>query len=317
MALDLSALDNAFEDTVGTGAPARAALSLFEEDPDQPRFEENVEALEALVADIRAKGVLQPVVVRRRTDGKLIVRFGARRLRAARVVGLSDLPYVVTEDPRQLDDYAQVSENERRHPLQPLELARFIEKKKKEGESFASIAARLNMHPSSITHLMALDADAPAFLLELYHSCRCRSPYSLYALRLLSEKDLRAVEAACAACDAIDRQFITALEHSLAAPELGLGGASVESALSAPPAERTSPSKAPRGRTKRPPAPLASSLVANPLHFSLRGEVDAQQVELDFSSRASDASRAVVRFANGHSREVALSDITFTRLEFS
>lgn len=41
-------------------------------------------------------------------------------------LGLADAPYVVTDDERQFDDYAQVAENEQRAPLQPLELAAFI-----------------------------------------------------------------------------------------------------------------------------------------------------------------------------------------------
>lgn len=60
--------------------------------PDQPRKRFDYDELEGLAQSIRQNGILQPVTVRRRTDGKN-VKFelvaGERRLRAARLVGLT------------------------------------------------------------------------------------------------------------------------------------------------------------------------------------------------------------------------------------
>ena len=59
--------------------------------PRQPRqfFEEK--GLQELADSIRCHGILQPLTVRRRVDGWELVA-GERRLRAARMVGLEEVP---------------------------------------------------------------------------------------------------------------------------------------------------------------------------------------------------------------------------------
>jgi ParB family chromosome partitioning protein len=218
MALDLSALDG-----LG-GAVSEPALRLaptappshFIEDPDQPRveFEEDEDFL-ALVEDVRRRGILQPIVVRRQSLDKLLLRFGARRLRAAIAAGLSRVPYIETDDERQLDDYAQVSENHFRRPLQALELARFIERKIAAGEKKKQVAVRLQLDPSAVTHLLALAYEPPTLLLELYHSRRCRAPHLLYALRRLIDQHGPALEDALADGQVVDRHRVDALTAQL------------------------------------------------------------------------------------------------------
>ncbi len=56
--------------------------------------------------------------------GRYCIHFGAKRLRAARRAGLSDFPVVVRDAPA--NRYAQVAENQKRHCLTSLALARFI-----------------------------------------------------------------------------------------------------------------------------------------------------------------------------------------------
>lgn len=113
MALDLSALDDMDFLRPPKAAPGhaeRAPLSSFGEDPDNPRFESMPAEFAALVENVRKHGILQPVVVRRLDNGHLRIRFGARRFRAAVQLKLADAPYVVTQVPRQFDDYAQVAQ---------------------------------------------------------------------------------------------------------------------------------------------------------------------------------------------------------------
>jgi ParB family chromosome partitioning protein len=210
MVLDLSALDGGpAADAAGRHVPATAPPQAFEEDPEQPRFEfDEDDDFEALVEDIRQRGILQPLVVLRLPSGRLRIRFGARRFRAAVCARLARIPYVETEDERQFDDYAQVAENARRRPLQPLELARFIARKLAAGERKKAIAAKLHIDASAITHLLALADDAPPLLLELYHSRRCRAPYYLYLLRNLLRQDAALVERCTATAAEIDRALI-------------------------------------------------------------------------------------------------------------
>lgn len=328
MALDLSALDGfEFRPSTARGCAERAPLSSFEEDPNNPRFESMPDEFAALVANVREHGILQPIVVRRLESGRLRIRFGARRFRAAVQLKLADVPYVVTEDPRQLDDYAQVAENERRTPLQPLELATFIAKKLAQGESKSSVAKKLGVHPSTVTHLLCLAGDAPPFVLELYHSRVCRSPQYLYRLTKLWRIDARRVEEACTAANEVGLQLIELIESALkktdraelevdapneatfdpvrhgatstALPATAMQQA-VRSAPSAAAGRRLTPATRKEARLHRP---------------QLFGTVDGKDVEVLIFNRSSSDGRAVVRYANELiESEVDLGRLALTRL---
>jgi ParB family chromosome partitioning protein len=88
----------------------------------QPRRTFSPEPLEELVASIREKGILQPVLVRPTPDGYELVA-GERRFRAAESAGLSTIPAVV----RKLTDRealeAALVENVQRTDLNAIELA--------------------------------------------------------------------------------------------------------------------------------------------------------------------------------------------------
>lgn len=66
----------------------------------QPRTDFNKEALNALVESIREKGVLQPLLVRKRNDKYEIIA-GERRWRASKLAGLSEVPVIEKE----MDNY--------------------------------------------------------------------------------------------------------------------------------------------------------------------------------------------------------------------
>jgi len=134
-------------------------LSNFEEDPANPRFDEVPEDFTALVDSIRAYGILQPIVVQGTGAKRLRIRFGSRRYRAAKQLNLPMLPYLLTTDERQLDDYAQVPENEKRMPLQPLGLATFIARRRARGDTKPVVADRVGIDPSAVTHLLSLASE--------------------------------------------------------------------------------------------------------------------------------------------------------------
>lgn len=328
MALDLSALDGweLNPKPRDGGFAARAALSLIEEDPENPRFEDAPEDFASLVEDVRAHGILQPIVVRRLAGGKLRIRFGARRYRAAVKLGLPDVPYVVTEDPRQFDDYAQVAENERRTALQPLELATFVAKKLQHGDSKATIAARLGIHPSALTHLLCLVGDVPPILLELYHSRRCRTIQYLYRLGRLWKADSRRVEEACAGTNEIDGRMILALESSAAEPEskrppvVGTSSRKTFEVIDPEPAKSTLDSG--KAANHGHPVPCADSTQSRPgppagrfRRPQLFGTFNGKEVEIDLVNRSSSPGKAIVRFTDELIvSEVDLSSLTVTLL---
>ena len=65
--------------------------------PAQPRREFDRAGLEALAGSIRQNGLLQPVTVRKNRVGAYELIAGERRLRAAKLAGLSEIPAIVTE----------------------------------------------------------------------------------------------------------------------------------------------------------------------------------------------------------------------------
>ena len=137
------------------GRPLFVSVARLYENPNNPRTEFPEAALVELAMDMQLRGVLQPLVVHP-ADGKgrYRIHFGAKRLRAAIRVGLSDLPVVIRDAPA--DRYAQVAENQKRHGLTPLELARFIRAQVDAGDSHAAIARQLGMNLTTVAHHLSL-----------------------------------------------------------------------------------------------------------------------------------------------------------------
>lgn len=74
------------------------SLSAIEEihtNPYQPRRDFDPTALEELAQSVRANGIIQPLVVRKRTQGGYELIAGERRLRAAKLAGLKFVPVVI------------------------------------------------------------------------------------------------------------------------------------------------------------------------------------------------------------------------------
>lgn len=91
--------------------------------PGQPRKTFDKEALETLADSIAKYGVLQPITVRRRADGKYLIIAGERRWRAAQLAGLKDIPALVIEADDRLAAELALIENLQREDLNPIEEA--------------------------------------------------------------------------------------------------------------------------------------------------------------------------------------------------
>jgi len=175
------------------GLPLLVPVDSLEEDPDNPRTEFPEEEIAELAQDIAVRGILQPIVVRRIADGsRFRVLFGAKRLRAARRASLETVPVVIGSDAH--DGYAQVAENQKRHSLTPLDLARFMRSRADAGDSNAEIAKRLGMDLTSVAHHLAL-LTLPPELDEALRSGRCTSPRTLYELAKLQKTKPERVKA--------------------------------------------------------------------------------------------------------------------------
>lgn len=90
--------------------------------PFQPREEFNQEHITELAQSIKEKGVIQPLLVRRRGDSYELIA-GERRLRASKSLGLKELPVIVKEvDDKDSLEFALI-ENIQRESLNPIEEA--------------------------------------------------------------------------------------------------------------------------------------------------------------------------------------------------
>jgi ParB family chromosome partitioning protein len=102
-------------------------VDRIKSNPYQPRMTFDEVETEELAASIRSKGILQPVLVRRKGPGYELIA-GERRLRAARRAGMNSIPALVREaGDREMLELALI-ENEQRVELNPIESARSYER---------------------------------------------------------------------------------------------------------------------------------------------------------------------------------------------
>jgi ParB family chromosome partitioning protein len=123
------ALGRGLEALLPTGGAAPASsgslhlpLDAIVANPDQPRRHFVPESLAELAASIRMHGLLQPIVVRRVPGGFQLIA-GERRLRAARMAGLHEIPAVVRESDERARMELALVENLQREDLPPLDEA--------------------------------------------------------------------------------------------------------------------------------------------------------------------------------------------------
>ncbi len=99
------------------------SLSLIETNPFQPRTRFEEESLHELALSMKEIGVIQPVIVRQKEDGKYQLIAGERRLRAADIIGMKTIPaYIRKTDDQGLLEMALV-ENIQREDLNAIEIA--------------------------------------------------------------------------------------------------------------------------------------------------------------------------------------------------
>ena len=68
---------------------------IIKPNPQQPRVRFDYNELEGLACSIRSNGILQPINVRALDNGEFELISGERRLRAARMIGMTKMPCIV------------------------------------------------------------------------------------------------------------------------------------------------------------------------------------------------------------------------------
>ena len=125
--------------------------------PFQPRTRFDDSSLKELADSIRSTGILQPVIVRRLEADSFELVAGERRLRAARVAGLSDVPAIVRElDDREMMELALV-ENVQREDLNPIDEAKGYQALiQKVGLTHDQISGRVGKNRTTVTNGLRL-----------------------------------------------------------------------------------------------------------------------------------------------------------------
>lgn len=140
---------------VGEGPGEEIPIDEIRPNPYQPRIDFDPVEIETLANSIRKDGVLQPVVVRRSGGGYELV-MGERRLRAAKMAGLTRIPAVI----RQIsDDRMLVSalvENVQRKDLNPVEKAQAFKHLADSGMTQEAIAAEVGVDRATVANFLRL-----------------------------------------------------------------------------------------------------------------------------------------------------------------
>jgi len=141
----------------------------IEPNPLQPRITFDPGRLQELANSIQTNGIIQPLIVRRKA-GHFELIAGERRLRAAKLAGLTEVPVVVQD---YADDHLleiALVENIQREDLNPIETAQALDRLVREMRlSHEEIANRTGKDRTTITNmirLLRLPADVQLLVAE-------------------------------------------------------------------------------------------------------------------------------------------------------
>lgn len=132
-------------------------ISMIAVNPFQPRRNFDDAALHELADSVKAKGIIQPVLVRRLADGQYELIAGERRLRAAQQAGLERIPAIArTASDAESMEIALI-ENLQRKDLNPMEAAKAYQRLMKEfGLTQEELSQRVGKERSTIANTVRL-----------------------------------------------------------------------------------------------------------------------------------------------------------------
>ena len=135
----------------------RIPTDMIEPNPYQPRMSFDQEALEELSESIKTLGLIQPITVRRKEDGRYQIISGERRFRASRMAGMDMIPAYIRDANDQGMLEMAIVENIQRENLDPIEVAmsyqRLIEECNLTQEQ---MAIRVGKKRASVTNFLRL-----------------------------------------------------------------------------------------------------------------------------------------------------------------
>jgi ParB family transcriptional regulator, chromosome partitioning protein len=176
------------KDVEERGGSKLVSLDQISPGPSQPRLSINEESLLELAQSIREKGLLQPIILKKRDRGYDIIA-GERRYRAAVMAGLSEIAAIVKDvDDKEALEIALI-ENLQREDLNAVEIAvtyqRFIDEF---SYTHQDLAKRIGVNRTSITNYVRL-LKLPEWIKTLVSEGRLTQGHARALLALKSEKE--------------------------------------------------------------------------------------------------------------------------------
>ncbi len=124
---------------------------------DQPRKHFEDSNLRELAESIKEYGVIQPLIVTPKKDGKYSLIAGERRWRASQIAGLNEVPVVIRDSKEQEKLEIALIENVQRVDLSPLETAVAIEKLHQDFNlTYSDVAHRLSKATTTVNNIVRL-----------------------------------------------------------------------------------------------------------------------------------------------------------------
>ena len=155
--------DRAIDGAIPTNPGQPNTLLLTDMVPGmyQPRTRMDEGALYELAESIKVQGIMQPILVRKLSDGPNAGKFeiiaGERRFRAAKLAGLDNVPVLVRDVPNEAAAAMALIENIQREDLNPLEEAQGLQRLIKEfGLTHETAAQAVGRSRSAASNLLRL-----------------------------------------------------------------------------------------------------------------------------------------------------------------
>lgn len=161
--------------------------------PEQPRQHFAKDELANLAESISRHGILTPLLVRKE-DGQYVLIAGERRLRAAGLAGLSEVPVIVREADARVEQLElALIENLQRQDLDPIETARGYERLIEDfGLSQDDVARRVGKDRTTVSNAVRL-LRLPEFALNVLREGQISAGHARAILPLENPDDLRQV----------------------------------------------------------------------------------------------------------------------------
>ena len=178
----------------GTADILRIPMDMIEPNPFQPRMTFGQDALEELAESIRTLGLIQPITVRRKPDGRYQIISGERRFRACQMAGMDMIPAYIrdTNDQGMLE--MAIVENIQRENLDPIEVAMSYQRLIEECNLTQELmAVRVGKKRASVTNYLRL-LKLPA---KIQHDLKVGLLSVGHAKVLLGIEDVRLQEYLC------------------------------------------------------------------------------------------------------------------------